>query len=154
MPVPCFLLFLCFRKETQKIFSKFDETKAKVPIFPETRRSPNLRRRGARGWPHPSHGAGHPLAAAGIGVGPWSTSWRRPFAYIFPLTGKPKAPINFHETYYKPPPSSTRDREGPEALPSTLPKRRITAGGLLHHHACLQSDVWVVYLGLRVHSSS
>jgi hypothetical protein len=28
------------------------------------------------------------------------------------------------------------------------------AGGLLHHHGRLQSDVWVVYLGLRVHSSS
>jgi hypothetical protein len=52
-----------------------------------------------------------------------------------------KAPINFHETYCKPPPSSTRDREGPEALPGTLPERGITAGGLLHHHACLQSDV-------------
>jgi hypothetical protein len=31
VPVPCFLLFLCFRKVTQKIFSKFDETKAKYP---------------------------------------------------------------------------------------------------------------------------
>jgi hypothetical protein len=60
----------------------------------------------------------------------------------------------FHETYCKPPPSSTRDREGPEALPGTLPERGITTGALLHHHACLRSDVWVVYLGLRVHSNS
>jgi hypothetical protein len=60
----------------------------------------------------------------------------------------------FHKTYCKPPPSSTRDREGLEALLGTLPERGITTGGLLHHHACLQSDVWVVYLGLRVHSSS
>jgi hypothetical protein len=28
------------------------------------------------------------------------------------------------------------------------------AGGLLHHHGHLRSDVWVVYLGLRVHSNS
>jgi hypothetical protein len=28
------------------------------------------------------------------------------------------------------------------------------AGGLLHHHGRLRSDVWVVYLGLWVHSSS
>jgi hypothetical protein len=35
-----------------------------------------------------------------------------------------------------------------------LPERGITTEGLLHHHACLWSDVWVVYLGLRVHSSS
>jgi hypothetical protein len=53
----------------------------------------------------------------------------------------PKDPINFLETYCKPPPSSTRDREGPEALPSTLPERGITTEGLLHHHACLRSDV-------------
>jgi hypothetical protein len=31
MPVPCFLLFLCFRKVTQEIFSELDETKAKHP---------------------------------------------------------------------------------------------------------------------------
>jgi hypothetical protein len=31
MTVPYFLLFLCFRKVTQKIFSKLDETKAKHP---------------------------------------------------------------------------------------------------------------------------
>jgi hypothetical protein len=26
VPVPCFLLFLCFRKATQEIFSELDET--------------------------------------------------------------------------------------------------------------------------------
>jgi hypothetical protein len=31
---------------------------------------------------------------------------------------------------------------------------RHPAGGLLHHHGLLWSDVWVVYLGLWVHSSS
>jgi hypothetical protein len=35
VPVPCFLLFLCFRKATQEIFSELDESKDKVPIFPE-----------------------------------------------------------------------------------------------------------------------
>jgi hypothetical protein len=35
MPVPCFLLFLCFRKATQEIFSELDKTKAEPPIFPE-----------------------------------------------------------------------------------------------------------------------
>jgi hypothetical protein len=64
-----------------------------------------------------------------------------------------RALINFHETYCKPLPSSTRDRECPEALLGTLPERGITTGGLLHDHACLRSDAWVVYLGLRVHSS-
>jgi hypothetical protein len=60
----------------------------------------------------------------------------------------------FLETYCKPPPSSKRDREDPGAPPGTLTKRGIPAGGLLHHHGCLRSDVWVVYLGLRVHSIS
>jgi hypothetical protein len=65
-----------------------------------------------------------------------------------------KAQTLFQKTYCKLPASSTRDWEGPEALPVTLPERGITTGGLLHHHACLRSDVWVVYLGLWVHSSS
>jgi hypothetical protein len=50
--VPCFLLFLCFRKATHEIFSKLDETKAKVSIFSDTRRCPKHRRRRARGQPH------------------------------------------------------------------------------------------------------
>jgi hypothetical protein len=28
VPIPCFLLFLCFRKVIQEIFSELDETKA------------------------------------------------------------------------------------------------------------------------------
>jgi hypothetical protein len=48
----CFLLFLCFRKVTQEIFSELDETKAKVPIYLTRRRSPKERWRGARGQPH------------------------------------------------------------------------------------------------------
>jgi hypothetical protein len=31
VPVPYFLLFLCFRKVTQEIFSELDETKARCP---------------------------------------------------------------------------------------------------------------------------
>jgi hypothetical protein len=31
VPVPYFLLFLCFGKVTQEIFSKIDKTKAKHP---------------------------------------------------------------------------------------------------------------------------
>jgi hypothetical protein len=78
-----------------------------------------------------------------------------PFHLYIPLDGKNlKDRSLFLETYCKPPPSSTRDREDPGALPDTLSKRGIPAGVLLHHHGRLWSDVWVVYLGLRVHSSS
>jgi hypothetical protein len=47
-----FSVILCFRKATQKIFSELDEIKAKVPNFPDTRRSPKQRWRGTRGRPY------------------------------------------------------------------------------------------------------
>jgi hypothetical protein len=59
-----FLLFLCFRKVTQEIFSELDETKAKVPIYLKGRRSPEGRQsrtrrrshhRVARATPWPRH---------------------------------------------------------------------------------------------------
>jgi hypothetical protein len=47
-----FLLFLCFRKVTQEIFSELDETKDKVPIYLTRRWSPKERWRAARRQPH------------------------------------------------------------------------------------------------------
>jgi hypothetical protein len=154
VPVPCFLLFLCFRKATQEIFSELDETKAEPPTFPDMRQSPKMRRRGGRGRPHPRaarpspgprhQGVSHPSPPPDAALPPiYSPRWE-----------KPKALSIFLETYCKPPPPSMRDQEGPEALPGTPPERGITTGGLLHHHGRLRSDVCVVYLGLRVHSSS
>jgi hypothetical protein len=52
VPVPCFLLFLCFRKATQEILSELDKTKAEPPILIKASRRPKMRRRGARGQPH------------------------------------------------------------------------------------------------------
>jgi hypothetical protein len=154
VPVPCFLLFLCFTKATQEIFSELDEIKYEVPIFSNMRRSPKQTRRRTRGQVH--HGVVQPS--------PWprhQVVWPPsppPDAVLPPIYSPQwenlKTPINFHETYCKPSPSSTRDWEGPKAHPGTLPERGITIGDLLHHHACLRSDVWVVYLGLRVHGSS
>jgi hypothetical protein len=139
--VPYFLLFLCFRKATREIFSEFKETKAKVPIFPDTRRSPKQRRRGTTGQPH--HRVARP------DPGPCHQWWGHlahlltpPFRlYILLGEENPKTQSIFYETYCKPLPSLTRDWEGLQALPSTLPERGITAGGLLHHHACLRSNV-------------
>jgi hypothetical protein len=71
---------------------------------------------------------------------PWSTSDAAPSPIKTPRREKPKYPINFPETYRDPPPLSTRDREGPKALPDNLPERGIATGGLLHHHACLRRD--------------
>jgi hypothetical protein len=141
VPVPCFLLFFCFRKVTQEIFSKLDESKAEPPIFTEASRRPNMTRRGARGWPH--HRGARP------------SPWPRP-PMVSPSGPPPDnapSPIKtprrenltdgslFPKTYCKPPSSSNRDRENPGALPDTLPERGIPAGGLLHHHGRLRSDV-------------
>jgi hypothetical protein len=140
VPVPCFLLFLCFRKVTQEIFSELDETKAEHPKIyrsfqrtkEETERSqgvvslPGAR---PRAWPR------RPMVSP-----TWSTSDAAPSPIKTPRREKPKHPINFLETHRDPPPSSTRDREGPEALPGTLPERGITTEGLLHRHACLRRD--------------
>jgi hypothetical protein len=48
----CFLLFLCFKKDTQEIFLELDKTKAEVPIYLTRQQSPKERRRGASGQPH------------------------------------------------------------------------------------------------------
>jgi hypothetical protein len=140
MTVPCFLLFLYFRKVTQEIFLELDETKAKIPIFPDTRWSPKQRRRGARGWPRHAMARATPRLRR---VMVWATGPPPDIAFppiYSPQRENPKPRTLFQKTYCKPP-SSTRDREGPEALPGTLPERGITTGGLLHHHACLRSDV-------------
>jgi hypothetical protein len=132
-----FLLFLCFRKATQEIFSELDETKARIPIFPEASRSPKERRSGARRRPHQPMVRATPWPCRGVVWAPGPHSNTALLPIYSPLTGKPKDRSIFHETYCKPPPSSTRHREGPKALPGTLPQRGITAGGLLHHHGRL-----------------
>jgi hypothetical protein len=95
--VPYFLLFLCFRKVTHEILPELDETKAEVPIFPDSRRSPKQRRRGAsrqvhhrvaRPTPGPRHQVvwppGPPPDAALLPI--YSPRWENP-----------KDPINFLE---------------------------------------------------------
>jgi hypothetical protein len=95
VPVPCFLLFLCCRKATQEIFSELDETKAEVPIFPDMRRSPKQRQRGARGQPH------HRVARQALGprhqvVGPPDPPSSAALPPIYsPRRENLKDPINF-----------------------------------------------------------
>jgi hypothetical protein len=88
----------------------------------------------------PPRGAAQGLAAPPYGEGPWSTSDAASLPIKTPRREKPKDPITFRETHRDPPPSSTQDREGLEALPGTLPERGIATRGLLHRHACLRRD--------------
>jgi hypothetical protein len=141
----CFLLFLYFRKVIQEIFLELDKTKAKVPIYLTQRQSPKERRSRARRRPH--HGVARPT--------PWPCQalvWapQAPSDITLPPINSlhqenPKGPNIYSQKYYKPPPSLTRVREGPEALPGTLTERGIITGGLLHRHARLRSDAWVVH---------
>jgi hypothetical protein len=140
VPVSCFLLFLCFRKVTQEIFSKLDETKAEPPNIYLSFQKTEEETEGATGQPH--HRAARPTPdPRSLWVRlPWSTPDAAPSPIKTPRWEKPKYQINFPETHRDPPPSSTRDQEGPEALLGTLLERGIATGGLHHRHACLRHD--------------
>jgi hypothetical protein len=130
---PVFCYFCVSEMLHRKYYQNWTKQKPNLLIFTEASRSPKRRRRGAMGQPHhqgarPSPWPRHPMVRP-----PWSTSDAAPSPIKTPRREKPKPPINFPETHRDPPPSSTRDREGPEALPGTLPERGITTGGLLHH---------------------
>jgi hypothetical protein len=89
------MLFLCFRKATQEIFSELDETKAKPAIFPKASRSPKMRRRGARGQPHPKVARPRPWPRH-QGVRPSSPPPDAALPPIYsPRWEKPKGPITF-----------------------------------------------------------
>jgi hypothetical protein len=95
VPVPCFQLFLCFRKVTQKIFSVLDETKVEPPIFTEASQRLKMRLRGARGWPHhrgarPSPWPCPPMVSP-LGLPPDDT----PSPIKTPHLEKPKGRITF-----------------------------------------------------------
>jgi hypothetical protein len=143
MPQCQFPVFCCFcvsEKLHRKYYRNWTKQKPNLLIFTEASRRPKRRWRGATGRPH--HGAAR-LAPSPWPLWvrpPWSTPDAAPSPIKTPQWEKPKYPINFPETHRDSPPSSTRDREGPEALPGTLPKRGITTGGLLHRHACLRRD--------------
>jgi hypothetical protein len=138
-PVFC---YFCFSEKLHRKYSQnWTKQKPNIQKFTEAFREPKRRRRGATRGPHhqgarPALGPHPPVVRP-----PSSTSDTTPLPIKTPRQEKPKDPITFLETYHDPLPSSTRDREGPEALPGTLPKRGITTGGLLYHHACLWCDV-------------
>jgi hypothetical protein len=68
--VPYFLLFLCFRKVTQEIFSKLDEIKAKPPIIYRSFQKSEEKTEGGQGQPSPPGGTAQPLVAPTCGQGP------------------------------------------------------------------------------------
>jgi hypothetical protein len=134
---PVFYYFCVLEILHRKYSRNWTKQKPVIQIFHGASRRSKRRRSRARGGPH--HRAVRPRASPRPLVvwAPWSTSGVAPSPIKTPRQEKPKDPITFPETHRDPPPSSTRDREGPETIPGTLPERGIAIGGLLHHHACL-----------------
>jgi hypothetical protein len=102
-----FLLFLCFRKATPEIFSDLDETTTKPSIFTETSRRPKMIQRGAKSQPHPRVARPTPDPRH-QGVRPAGPP---PDAALSPISSPRWENLKdrslFHETYCKPPPSSS-----------------------------------------------
>jgi hypothetical protein len=136
---PVFCYFCVSEMLHRKYSWNWTKPKPDVHIFHRASRRSKRRRSRARGRPH--HRAAWPRAGPRPLVvwDPWSSD-AAPSPIKTPRREKPKHPITFPETHRDPPPSSTRDWEGPEALLGTLPERGIAIGGLLHHHACLRRD--------------
>ena len=128
----CFLLFLVSEKLHRKYYEVLH------------RKTPEARRR-AGGGPQGGHtplGAPYPLAAPGGGVGPLDRLRLRLFAYLFTPDGKT---LDIAQKFQKEV-RSRRHRLG-EIRSSSRHSAggEIITGGLLHHHARLRSDVWVVH---------
>jgi hypothetical protein len=155
MPQCQFPVFCCFcvsEKLHRKYSRNWTKQKPNIQKFTEASREPKRRRREARGVASPPGGVAQGLATQPYGEGPWSTSDVAPSPIKTPQREKPKHPITFPKTHRDPSPSSTRDREGPEALPGTLSERGIATGSLLHRHACLRRDVTLDYGSIAVAS--
>jgi hypothetical protein len=137
---PIFYSFCVLEMLYRKYSRNWTKQKPDVQIFHGGSRRPKRRQSQARGRPH--HRAARPRASPCPLVvwAPWSTSDAAPSPIKTPRWEKPKDLITFPETHRDLPLSSIRDREGPDALPGTLPERGITTGGLLHRHACLRRD--------------
>jgi hypothetical protein len=138
---PVFCYFCVSEKLHRKYSRNWIKQKPKFLFFP-TRDGVQSRDGGGPEGGHAMPWHGPPSGRAGLWCGPLVHPLTSPFCLYILLNEKTLKPELFSKkTYCKPPPSSTQDREGPEALPGTLPKRGITTEGLLHHHDCLRSDV-------------
>jgi hypothetical protein len=143
-----FLLFLCFRKATQEIFSELDETKARIPIFPEASRSPKLRQRRTRGQAHhrvarPTPGPHHQVVWP---PGPPSDTALPPI--YSPRRENLKGPINFLRNILQATAVADVRSRGSRSSSQHPVREGNHCRRPSSSPSCLRSDVWVVYLGL------
>jgi hypothetical protein len=74
VPVPYFLLFLCFKKVTQEIFLELDETKAEHLDIKRSFQKTEEETEPSQRLVSPPGGAAQALVAPPYGETPWSTS--------------------------------------------------------------------------------
>jgi hypothetical protein len=142
MPQCQFPIFCCFcvlEKLHRKYSLNWTKQKPKFLFFPDMRRSPKQRRRGARGQPHhvvarpspwPRHQVvGPPGPPPDTALPPIYSSRRENL----------KHPINFPRNILQAT-AIVDARSGGSRSSSLHPAREGNHGGLLHHHACLRSD--------------
>jgi hypothetical protein len=137
---PVFCYFCVSEKLHRKFTQNWTKQKPNIQKFTEASREPKRRRSGATRGPHNRVVQARARPCPLCVWPPRSTSDDAPSPIKTPRWEKPKYPITFPETHRDPPPSSTRDREGLEALPGILPERGIATGGLLYCHAYLWRD--------------
>jgi hypothetical protein len=137
---PVFCYFCVSEKLHRKYSRNWTKQKPDIQIFTEASRELKRRLKGATGRPHHQGARPAPSPRRPMVWAPWSTSDAAPSPIKTPRWEKPKDLITFPETHHDPPPSSTRDWEGPKALPDTLSERGIATRGLLHRYACLRRD--------------
>jgi hypothetical protein len=137
---PVFCYFCVLEKLHRKYSWNWTKQKSILLKFTKASRRPKRRQRGATGQPHPRVAQPAPGPCPIVVRPPGPPPDAAPSPIYSSRREKPKDPISFPETHPDPLPSSTRDREGPDALPGTLPERGIATGGLLHRHACFRRD--------------
>jgi hypothetical protein len=137
---PVFCCFYVSEKLHRKYSQNWTKQKPNIQKFTEASRKPKTGRNGATRGPHNRVARPRARPRPLCVWLPRSTSDDAPSPIKTPRREKPKGPDHFSRIHCNPPPSSTQDREGPEALPGTLPESGIATGGLLHRHACLRRD--------------
>jgi hypothetical protein len=139
VPVPYFLLFLCFRKATQEIFSELDETRTETPIFPGRRTRTEGEPEGGQREPHHEGVRPSPWSRPPVVTPPWSTPDDAPLPIKSLPTENPKRVSVFPKTV---PQHCRRRRQisGDRSLCSgTLPGRGSAPGAIpigLHRRLC------------------
>ena len=133
------------RKVTKEIFAELEKEFTESHILPKASWSQMGRPAGCPGGAHLPQERVGPWPRLAQVWPPWPASGSALPPIYSSRDKNPRERAKFPETSLLSPSSSSLAREGSEALPGTLPERWIITRGLLHHHASLRSDVWVVH---------